>query len=73
MRNDLTTGEESTWYSQYIHLLDAFKPDLVYFYGGQTLDMLISDEAHAQMWDSVHVPLRLAAYSGTINQFDGTS
>jgi glycosyltransferase involved in cell wall biosynthesis len=48
VRNDLTTGEESTWYGQYIHLLDTFKPDLVYFYGGQTLDMLISDEAHAR-------------------------
>lgn len=44
-RNHFTTHEEGLWYSQYLHLLDSFKPDVVWFYGGQTLDLLIADEA----------------------------
>lgn len=43
-RNHFTTHEEGLWYSQYLYLLDSFKPDVVWFYGGQTLDMLIADE-----------------------------
>jgi len=48
VRNQMTAQEEGTWYGLYIKALKEFKPDLVYFYGGQTLDMLISDEAHAR-------------------------
>ncbi|WP_074395199.1 glycosyltransferase [Halomonas sp. HL-93] len=44
-RNHFTTHEEGLWHSQYLYLLDSFKPDVVWFYGGQTLDMLIADEA----------------------------
>ncbi|MGM0987930.1 MAG: glycosyltransferase [Pseudomonadota bacterium] len=44
-RNHFTTHEEGLWYSQYLYLLESFKPDVVWFYGGQTLDMLIPDEA----------------------------
>ncbi|RBI67800.1 hypothetical protein DQ400_08945 [Vreelandella sulfidaeris] len=44
-RNHFTTHEEGLWYSQYLYMLDSFKPDVVWFYGGQTLDILISDEA----------------------------
>ncbi|WP_185858832.1 TDP-N-acetylfucosamine:lipid II N-acetylfucosaminyltransferase [Vreelandella populi] len=44
-RNHFTTHEEGLWYSQYLYMLDSFKPDIVWFYGGQTLDMLIADEA----------------------------
>ena len=44
-RNHFTTHEEGLWYSQYLYMLDSFKPDVVWFYGGQTLDMLIADEA----------------------------
>ncbi|UYG00428.1 glycosyltransferase [Halomonas sp. GD1P12] len=44
-RNHFTTHEEGLWYSQYVYLLDSFKPDVVWFYGGQTVDMLIADEA----------------------------
>lgn len=44
-RNHFTTHEEGLWYSQYLYLLDSFKPDVVWFYGGQTLDLLIADEA----------------------------
>ena len=44
-RNHFTTHEEGLWYSQYLYMLDSFKPDVVWFYGGLTLDMLIADEA----------------------------
>ena len=44
-RNHFTTHEEGLWYNQYLFMLDSFKPDVVWFYGGQTLDLLIADEA----------------------------
>lgn len=44
-RNHFTTHEEGLWYGQYLYMLDSFKPDVVWFYGGQTLDLLIADEA----------------------------
>ncbi|TVU91627.1 glycosyltransferase [Vreelandella titanicae] len=44
-RNHFTTYEEGLWYNQYLYLLDSFKPDVVWFYGGQTLDLLIANEA----------------------------
>lgn len=44
-RNHFTSHEEGLWYSQYLYMLDSFKPDVVWFYGGLTLDMLIADEA----------------------------
>lgn len=44
-RNHFTTHEESLWYSQYLYMLDSFKPDVVWYFGGQTLDMLIANEA----------------------------
>lgn len=47
-RNHLTTHEEGLWYSQYLYMLDSFKPDIVWFYGGQTLDLLIPDEARTR-------------------------
>lgn len=47
-RNALTTHEGDLWYSQYIYLLDSFKPDVVWFYGGQTLELLIPVEARAR-------------------------
>ncbi|MBZ0331719.1 glycosyltransferase [Halomonas sp. ANAO-440] len=47
-RSHMTTHEEGLWYSQYTYLLDTFKPDIVWFYGGQTLDMLIPDEARVR-------------------------
>lgn len=36
------------WYSQYCYLLDTFKPDVVWFYGGLTMDFLIADEARTR-------------------------
>ncbi|MFD2113170.1 glycosyltransferase family 4 protein [Thiorhodococcus fuscus] len=44
-RAHMTSSEEVAWLVQYIHLLDTMKPDLVWFYGGQTLDLLIPYEA----------------------------
>jgi glycosyltransferase involved in cell wall biosynthesis len=48
VRNQMTAEEEGAWYGLYTSALDQFKPDLVWFYGGQTLDMLIPDEARAR-------------------------
>lgn len=47
-RTAMTAAEEGLWYVSYIQQLEGFRPDLVYFYGGQTLDMLVPDEAHAR-------------------------
>ena len=44
-RFNLTTYEEDTFFSYYIHALDEFKPDLVFYYGGHLLDFSIADEA----------------------------
>lgn len=63
-RNQMTAEEEGTWYSLYLKALDEFKPDLVYYYGGQTLDLLIPDEAHAR-------GIPCAAYLGNGN-YQGT-
>lgn len=52
-RNQMTTEEEGIWYSLYVNTLESFKPDLVWFYGGQTLDMLIPDEARMRGIPSV--------------------
>ncbi|WP_208107369.1 glycosyltransferase [Halomonas ventosae] len=48
IRNQMTAQEEGTWYGLYTKALKEFKPDLVWFYGGQTLDMLIPDEARSR-------------------------
>ncbi|MEQ7871096.1 FkbM family methyltransferase [Chromohalobacter salexigens] len=48
VRQHMTAHEEGLWYGQYRYLLDTFRPDVVWFYGGQTLDMLIADEARAR-------------------------
>jgi len=44
-RDAMTALEEAKWYEFYLHTLDTFKPDLVWFYGGRPFDYLISDEA----------------------------
>ena len=44
-RNSMTAKEEHTWFIQYSALLSSFKPDLVFYYGGLPLDMLIASEA----------------------------
>jgi glycosyltransferase involved in cell wall biosynthesis len=44
-RNLMMSLEENQWLSFYTATLDKLQPDLVYFYGGQALDMMIADEA----------------------------
>ncbi|MCF7993661.1 MAG: FkbM family methyltransferase [Chromatiaceae bacterium] len=41
----LSAVEADDWHNQYLYLLDHFKPDLVWFYGGQSLELLIAAEA----------------------------
>lgn len=45
VRDRMTSLEEALWYEFYIHMLDSFRPDLVWFYGGRPIDYLIADEA----------------------------
>jgi glycosyltransferase involved in cell wall biosynthesis len=47
-RNEMSSYEEGKWFNQYCFMLDSFKPDVVWFYGGQTLDLLIADEARSR-------------------------
>ncbi|MBQ7585063.1 MAG: glycosyltransferase, partial [Desulfovibrionaceae bacterium] len=51
-RFELTTLEEDTFFSYYIHALDNFKPDLVFYFGGHLLDFALADEANDR-----HVPV----------------
>lgn len=43
----MTAKEENTWFGNYRALLHGFKPDLVYYYGGKPLDLLIAAESKA--------------------------
>ncbi len=54
-RDAMTALEEAKWYEFYLHTLDIFMPDLVWFYGGRPFDFLISDEAR-------HRGISVAAY-----------
>jgi glycosyltransferase involved in cell wall biosynthesis len=47
-RPQMTCAEEALWFQLYQRVLDDFKPDLVFYYGGQVLDMLIPIEAHGR-------------------------
>ena len=44
-RDAMTSYEENQWILFYTATLDKLKPDLVFYYGGQALDMLLADEA----------------------------
>lgn len=52
-RDDMTSSEISYWYAQYLKTINEFRPDLVFFYGGQAADLLISQEARAHGIPSV--------------------
>jgi len=54
-RDRMMTFEDAKWYEFYIHVLERFKPDLVWFYGGRPIDYLIADEAR-------HRRIPVAAY-----------
>jgi glycosyltransferase involved in cell wall biosynthesis len=44
-RSQMLTAETHAWHSLYQQALDRFRPDIVYFYGGQANDLLIPMEA----------------------------
>lgn len=44
-RHEMRHDEITNWYNLYISRLDEFKPDMVFFYGGQPVDYLIPYEA----------------------------
>ena len=47
-RGQMTAKEESIWFGLYERVLDTFRPDVVFYYGGQVLDRLIPAEAKAR-------------------------
>jgi FkbM family methyltransferase len=44
-RSEMSHAEVTSWYNLYINRLDVFKPDIVFFYGGQPIDYLVPQEA----------------------------
>jgi len=52
-RSDMTAKEENKWFSLYQKALSDIKPDIVFYYGGQALDFLISHEARLRNIPSV--------------------
>lgn len=47
-RSEMTHAEIGKWYSVYLSVLEVFKPDLVFFYGGTATDFIIPEEARAR-------------------------
>lgn len=47
-REAMTSAEENQWLLFYTATLDKLKPDLVFYYGGQALDMMVADEARTR-------------------------
>ena len=62
-RAEMTSHEEGLWFSLYQATLDAFKPDVVFYYGGHGLDLLIAAEARAREIPSIFY-LANASYEG---------
>lgn len=52
-RHRMTAAEEGKWFNLYRQQLDRKSPDLVFFLGGLTLDMLIADEARMRSIPSI--------------------
>ena len=44
-RKDMTGREEGVWLTEYFNMLKSFKPDLVFYYGGSSTDLMIASEA----------------------------
>ncbi len=44
-RDAMTSYEENQWLLFYTATMDKLQPDLVFYYGGQALDMMVTDEA----------------------------
>ena len=47
-REQMTAREESAWFDVYEQALDLYKPDVVFYYGGQPFDFLIANEARVR-------------------------
>lgn len=47
-REQMTSREEGAWFQLYLRALELHRPDLVFYYGGQTLDWLIPVEARVR-------------------------
>ena len=47
-RDDMTAVESDVWFGLFRRLLDEFRPDIVFFYGGRALDMLAVAEAKSR-------------------------
>ena len=63
-RFNMTTIEEDKFLALYTNFLDNFKPDLVFNYGGQVLDLLITNEASDRKIPVVSI-LANASYQAT--------
>jgi len=63
IKNDMLGIEYDALYLHYTALLDQFKPDLVFFWGGRSFDFLIADEARYRGCPSA-VYLANANYGG---------
>lgn len=64
VRSQMTAEEEGIWFSLYRKNLEEFQPDIVYYYGGQPLDLLVPIEAKKRGIPSVAY-LANGNYSGT--------
>lgn len=64
-RDLMTSLECSVWLGHYIAMLDRLRPDVVFFYGGQPLDLLIAREARVRGIPVVFY-LANANYSSTL-------
>ncbi len=47
-RHEMTSHEAGVWYIQYKGLLDTWKPDLVFYYGGLVTEFIVGIEARAR-------------------------
>ena len=47
-REKLTSSEEMVWFNTFTENIDRFQPDLILYYGGQVLDMLMTAEAKSR-------------------------
>ena len=47
-RSQLKSSEEGAWFGLYQQVLEQFRPDVLFYYGGQPFDSLIAQEARAR-------------------------
>ena len=47
-RSQMTSLEAGRWFNLYLQALELYKPDVVFYYGDQTLDLLIPVEARVR-------------------------